>query len=108
MYDTAVCFCHDLPPISFAASASAPPTISRISFVMRLLTNLVICQLQGADQFLGVVGRIAHGDHAGGMFAGLRFENGLVNLQSGKARDDLIQDLVHVRFIIIRRSGPLC
>ena len=71
-----------------AVSISAAPSVERfcaahnIQNIVRntLLTNLVICQLQRADEFLGIVGRIAHGDHARRMFTGLRFEHSLIYL----------------------------
>src|SRR5512147_2796366 len=46
----------------------------------RLLANLVVRQLQSANQLLGVIGGVTHGDHACSMFTRLRFQNGLVDL----------------------------
>ena len=61
------CFCHYSASKLLSQRVRAAHDIQQL-FRDRFLAGLVIGQGQVADQIVGRVGGVAHGDHAGGMF----------------------------------------
>ena len=65
----------------------------------RRLTRLVVNQLQGFDQLVGIVGSRLHGDHARGMFRSQIFQHRLVHQRFDIAGHHVVEHGLGVRLV---------